>query len=66
MVAHERPTEPGVTMERLLAKPRSFANLPAFLDLNGTSYFRHGKTKIIILYDKLMVIKINKNFKTQS
>ena len=29
---------PRVTMERLLAKPRSFPNLPAFLDLNG-KYF---------------------------
>ena len=35
MVAPERLTEPRVTIERFLAKPRSFSNLPAFLDLNG-------------------------------
>ena len=34
VVAHERLTEPRVTMEWLLAKPRSYSNLPAFLDLN--------------------------------
>ena len=35
MVAQKRLTEPRVTMERPLAKPRSFSNLPAFSDLNG-------------------------------
>ena len=35
MVAHERLTEQSATMEWLLAKPRSFSNLPAFLDLHG-------------------------------
>ena len=35
MVAHERLIAQRVTMERLLAKPSSFSNLPAFLDLNG-------------------------------
>ena len=35
VVAHERLLEPRVTMEWLLAKPRSFSNLPTFLDLNG-------------------------------
>ena len=35
MVTHERLTEPRVTMEWLLAKPRSSSNLPTFLDLNG-------------------------------
>ena len=30
VVAHERLTEPRVTMEWLLAKPRSFSNLPVF------------------------------------
>ena len=35
MVAHERLTEPRITMEGLLAKPRSFSNFPAFLDLDG-------------------------------
>ena len=34
-MALERLTEPRVTMEGLIAKPRSFSNLPAFLDLNG-------------------------------
>ena len=39
MVAHERLTEPRVTMELLLAKPRSFSTLPAFLDLKGLFIF---------------------------
>ena len=39
MVAHERLTEPLVTMERVLEKPRSLSNLPAFLDLNGRILF---------------------------
>ena len=33
--AHERLIEPQVTMQWLLAKPRSFSNIPAFLDING-------------------------------
>ena len=36
VVAHERLTEPRVSMVWLLAKPRSFSNLPAFLDLYDT------------------------------
>ena len=36
VVAHERLTEPRVTMVRLLAKPRNVSYLPAFLDINGT------------------------------
>ena len=36
VVAHEKLTESRVKMGSLLAKPRSFLNLPAFLDLNGT------------------------------
>ena len=39
MVAHERLTEPRVTIERVLAKPRSFSNLPTFLDLDGIKIF---------------------------
>ena len=35
VVAYERLTKPRFTMARLLAKARSFSNLPAFLDLNG-------------------------------
>ena len=34
-VAHSRLTEPLVAIDGLLAKTRSFSNLPAFLDLNG-------------------------------
>ena len=37
VVAHERLTEPRVTKEWLLAKPRSCSNLPVFLNLNGTT-----------------------------
>ena len=36
MVAHQRLIEPRVTMEHLLAKQRSFSDLPAFLNLNGS------------------------------
>ena len=35
MVACERLTEPRVTIERLLAKARSFSNIPAFSDFDG-------------------------------
>ena len=43
MMAHERLTEPRLTMECLLAKPRSFSNLPSLLDLNS----RKEQTRII-------------------
>ena len=39
MVTHERLTEPRVIMKWLLAKPRSFSNLPAFHDLNCVQIF---------------------------
>ena len=39
MVAHDRLIEPRVTIEGLLAKPRSFSNLPAFVDHNGRRLF---------------------------
>ena len=35
VMARERLIEPHVTMEWILAEPRSFSNLPAFSDLNG-------------------------------
>ena len=35
MVAHERLTEPRVTIEWLLPKRNSLSDLPAFLDVNG-------------------------------
>ena len=38
-VAHERLTEPHVTMEWLLAIPRGSSNLPGFLDLIGRGHF---------------------------
>ena len=34
-MAHERLTEQRVTIDRLLAKSRTFSNLPAFLDFNS-------------------------------
>ena len=34
-MAHERLTQSRVTIECVLAKPRSFSNLPAFSDLTG-------------------------------
>ena len=36
VLAYERLTESRVTMKWLLAKPRSFSNLPVFLNLNGS------------------------------
>ena len=42
MGAHERLTEPRVTMKLFLAKPRSFSNLPVFFYLNDremSTYF---------------------------
>ena len=39
VVAHAKLTEPRFTLEWLLAKPRSFSKLPAFLDLNGMIKF---------------------------
>ena len=44
--SHERLTEPHVTMDWLFGKPRSFSNLPAFLDLNGSRIYFH-----IVLYN---------------
>ena len=38
MEENERLTESRVTMVWLLTKPRSFSDLPAFLDLNGIAY----------------------------
>ena len=49
MVAHERLTEPRVTIEILLAKPRSFSNLPAFSDLEGSIL----EPDIIMIYVEL-------------
>ena len=49
-VTHERLTEPRVTMEWLLAEPRSFSNLPVFLNLNGMWNF----IILLTLYKMLM------------
>ena len=38
LVAHERLTEQRVTIEWLLAKPKSFSNTPAFLDFRGSTF----------------------------
>ena len=47
MVAHEILTEPHLTVALLLAKPRSFSNLPVFLDLNSRKiYILHTWCKI--------------------
>ena len=45
-MAHERPTEPRAAMEGLLAKPRSFANLPDFLDLKVINVGFNSKSNI--------------------
>ena len=53
VVAHERLAKLRVTMKLLLAKPRSFLNLPAFLDLNGSRsellYFQDFSEKWLVL-----------------
>ena len=55
MLAHERLIETRVTMVRLLAKPRSISNIPAFSDLNGIINHCKGlisvTTYYIILYN---------------
>ena len=46
---HERLTEPRVTMESLLAKPRSFSYIPAFLDFHGSKcWFAHSLVNALI------------------
>ena len=49
VVAQERHTEPRLTIERLLAKPRSFSNLPAFLDLYGTITYSLIRVRIFLV-----------------
>ena len=49
-MAHERLTEPRLTMKWLLAKPRSFLNLPAFSDLNGSVSLQYIYNNIIPVY----------------
>ena len=46
MVVHERLNEPLVTKKGLLEKPRSFSNLAAFLDLNGSNIGFNRKSTI--------------------
>ena len=64
VVAHERLTEPSVTMEWLLAKPRSISNLPAFLDLNGslTASFMWNLITVVFFYQETEIqTKVNLN-----
>ena len=62
MVAHERLTEPRVIMKGLLAKPRSFSNLPVFLNLNGiiiTKYIIADKDELLIASRSLFCFMID-------
>ena len=61
VVAHERLTELRVTGEWLLAKPRSFPNLPAFLDLDDTLMW---SAKIHVFNPKVvrLLLIIDENF----
>ena len=47
-MARERLIEPRITMESLLAKPRSFSNLPALLDLNRRIFQNLVQQKFIL------------------
>ena len=54
VVAHERLTEPRVTMDWLLAIPRSFSNLTAFFDLNGRKMWLSPKSDTVTLSKDLI------------
>ena len=49
VVAHERHTEPRVTIEWLITKSRSFSNLPASSDLNGRNFTKLILTSLVTL-----------------
>jgi len=48
VVAHVRLTESRITMESLLAKPRSIGILPVFLYLNGTTNYSLKSTQKVL------------------
>ena len=50
MVAHERLTGSRVTMRWLLAKPRSYSKLPAFLHLYGNIFYDQKLLLFFVLY----------------
>ena len=59
MVSHERLTEPRVTIESLLAKPRSVSDLPAFLGLKGTfGAIARAMFKIKMFFNNLKKVEI--------
>ena len=68
MVAHERLTEQRATIDWLLAKPRSFKNLPPILDLNGTSENKMEETfyscpklySIFVKRKKVWIIRLDR------
>ena len=60
MVAHAKLTEPLVMANDLLAKPRSFSNIPAFLDLDGRNLIDLIR-KIRTVYDTLIGKSRNRN-----
>ena len=62
MVAHERLTEPRVTKECLLAKPRSFLNIHAFLYLNGSILSLKQSVKTLKSYNGEPVSARNQKF----
>ena len=56
MVTHERLTEPRVTLEGLLARPRSISNLPVFKDPNGIiKIIRENNNAICIVNNNLIL-----------
>ena len=65
VVAHERLTGPRVTMEWLLAKPRSFSNLTAFLDLM-VKKFNKNRSKKLFWKFSLRFQKIWRNWRQYS
>ena len=65
VVARERLSELRVTMEWLLAKPRSISNLPAFLDLNGNNFFFQN-IKLMITLDFSRLDSVRETFVIRS
>ena len=58
MVAQKRLTESRVTMESLLTTPGTFSNLPAFLDLKGSSFVNMDIFSKITLFRRIPNIMV--------
>ena len=61
-MAHERLTEPRFTIKRLLQKPSSVSDLPAFLGPNGTKYTTQTEISGGLSEDNLVLIWKDSNY----